>query len=32
MAGNLPARTCVGVTALAGGARVEVDLIAYREQ
>jgi 2-iminobutanoate/2-iminopropanoate deaminase len=30
MAGHLPARTCVGVTALAGGARVEVDLIAYR--
>lgn len=28
---DLPARTCIGVTALAAGARVEVDLIAYRE-
>jgi reactive intermediate/imine deaminase len=28
--GRLPARTCVGVTALARGARVEVDLIARR--
>ena len=26
----LPARTCVGVTALAGGGRVEIDLIARR--
>lgn len=26
---HLPARTCIGVTGLAGGARVEVDLIAY---
>ena len=25
-----PARTCVGVTALAGGGRVEIDLIARR--
>ena len=29
-AGRLPARTCVGVTALARGARVEIDLIARR--
>lgn len=28
--GRLPARTCVGVTALAVGARVEIDLIARR--
>jgi len=28
---HLPARTTVGVTGLAGGARVEVDLIAYRD-
>lgn len=28
---GLPARTCIGVNGLAGGARVEVDLIAYRE-
>lgn len=28
--GRLPARTCVGVTALALGARVEIDLIARR--
>ena len=28
--GRLPARTCVGVTGLARGALVEVDLIAYR--
>lgn len=27
---QLPARTCIGVTALACGALVEVDLIAYR--
>jgi 2-iminobutanoate/2-iminopropanoate deaminase len=27
---RLPARTCIGVTALARGARVEVDLIAHR--
>ena len=27
---RLPARTCVGVTALARGARVEIDLIARR--
>ena len=32
MADHLPARTCVGVTALAGGALVEVDLIAYRAE
>jgi enamine deaminase RidA (YjgF/YER057c/UK114 family) len=25
-----PARTCIGVTALAGGGRVEIDLIARR--
>ena len=29
-ADRLPARTCVGVTALARGARVEIDLIARR--
>lgn len=29
-ANKLPARTCVGVTALAGGGRVEIDLIARR--
>lgn len=29
-AGRLPARTCVGVTGLARGARVEVDLMARR--
>ena len=28
--GKLPARTCVGVTALARGARVEIDLVARR--
>jgi len=28
---HLPTRTCIGVTALAAGARVEVDLVAYRE-
>ena len=28
--GRLPARTCVGVTALAVGARVEIDLVARR--
>ena len=27
-AGKLPARTCIGVTALAGGAGVEIDLLA----
>lgn len=31
-AGKRPARTCVGVTALARGARVEIDLIARRVQ
>lgn len=31
-AGKRPARTCVGVTALARGARVEIDLIARRGQ
>ena len=30
--GKLPARTCVGVTALARGALVEIDLVARREQ
>ncbi len=29
-AGRRPARTCVGVTALAKGARIEIDLIARR--
>lgn len=29
-AGRLPARTCVGVTALARGARVEIDFVARR--
>jgi 2-iminobutanoate/2-iminopropanoate deaminase len=29
-AGRLPARTCVGVTGLAQGARVEIDFIARR--
>ncbi len=29
-AGRLPARTCVGVTALARGALVEIDMIARR--
>ena len=28
--GHLPARTCIGVTGLARGARVEIDLIARR--
>lgn len=28
--GHLPARTCVGVTGLAYGARVEIDLVARR--
>ena len=28
--GRLPARTCIGVTALAVGARVEIDLVAKR--
>lgn len=31
MGDHLPARTTVGVTALAAGARVEVDFIAYRD-
>jgi enamine deaminase RidA (YjgF/YER057c/UK114 family) len=30
-ADRLPARTCVGVTALARGALVEIDLVARRE-
>lgn len=30
--GKLPARTCIGVTGLACGALVEIDLIARREQ
>jgi 2-iminobutanoate/2-iminopropanoate deaminase len=29
-AGRLPARTCIGVTDLAGGARIEIDGIAWR--
>lgn len=28
--GKLPARTCIGVTALARGARVEIDFVARR--
>jgi 2-iminobutanoate/2-iminopropanoate deaminase len=28
--GRLPARTCIGVTDLAGGARIEIDGIAWR--
>ena len=28
--GRLPARTCIGVTALARGARVEIDMVARR--
>jgi 2-iminobutanoate/2-iminopropanoate deaminase len=28
---RLPSRTCVGVTGLAAGARVEVDVVAWRE-
>lgn len=28
--GEFPARTCIGVTALAGGADVEIDLLAVR--
>jgi 2-iminobutanoate/2-iminopropanoate deaminase len=31
-AGKLPARTCIGVTALAGGADVEIDLLAVRRE
>ena len=31
-AGRRPARTCVGVTALAKGARVEIELVARRPQ
>ena len=31
MGRDLPARTCIGVTGLAGGARVEVDFIAYND-
>jgi enamine deaminase RidA (YjgF/YER057c/UK114 family) len=30
-AGKRPARTCVGVTRLAKGARVEIDLVARRD-
>lgn len=30
--GKLPARTCIGVTGLAGGADVEIDLLAARRQ
>jgi 2-iminobutanoate/2-iminopropanoate deaminase len=29
-AGKLPARTCIGVTGLAGGAGVEIDLLAVK--
>jgi 2-iminobutanoate/2-iminopropanoate deaminase len=28
--GRLPARTCIGVTDLAGGARIEIDGVAWR--
>ena len=31
-AGRLPARTCIGVTALARHALVEIDLVAYRPE
>ena len=31
-AGRLPARTCVGVTGLARGALVEIDLLVYRPE
>ena len=31
-AGRRPARTCIGVTALARGARVEIDMVARRPQ
>jgi 2-iminobutanoate/2-iminopropanoate deaminase len=31
MGEHLPTRTTIGVTALAAGARVEVDLVAYRD-
>jgi enamine deaminase RidA (YjgF/YER057c/UK114 family) len=30
-AGKLPARTCIGVTGLARGALVEIDLLARRD-
>jgi enamine deaminase RidA (YjgF/YER057c/UK114 family) len=30
VAGHSPARTCIGVTALARGALVEIDLLAHR--
>ena len=30
--GHLPARTCIGVTALARGALVEIDLLARRRE
>lgn len=30
--GRLPARTCIGTTALAYGARIEIDMIARRPQ
>lgn len=29
--GRRPARTCIGVTSLAKGARIEVDLVAWRD-
>jgi len=32
MGEELPTRTCIGVTALAAGARVEVDFIAYHDE
>ena len=30
--GRRPARTCIGVTGLAKGARIEIDLVAWRGQ
>jgi enamine deaminase RidA (YjgF/YER057c/UK114 family) len=29
---RLPSRTCTGASGLAAGARVEIDLVAWREQ
>jgi 2-iminobutanoate/2-iminopropanoate deaminase len=29
--GRMPARTCIGVTALAKGARIEIDFVARRD-
>jgi 2-iminobutanoate/2-iminopropanoate deaminase len=30
--GRMPARTCIGVTALAKGARIEIDFVARRDR